>query len=75
MVTSLSQQFIYKITSEERGDFSEVLIFNNVLVCHAELVSASRKTLKRVQGDNKTSIVTAFWAFIAGLRKYFMFGF
>ena len=27
-----------------------------------------------VEGDNKTSIVTAFWAFIAGLR-YFIYCF
>jgi hypothetical protein len=39
--------------------------------CHAELVSASHETLKRVQGDNKTGIVTASCAIIVGLGYNF----
>jgi len=41
---------------------------NPAIKCHAELVSASHETLKRVQGDNKTGIVSASCAIIAGLR-------
>ena len=45
----------------------ERVILNLVQNLQSRLVSASHETLKRVQGDNKTGIVTAFWAIIAGL--------
>jgi hypothetical protein len=48
----------------------ERVILNLVQNLQGRLVSASHETLKRVQGDNKTGIVTAFWAIIAGLRLY-----
>jgi len=48
--------------------YSERVILNLVQNLQGRLISALRKTLKRVQGDNKTGIVTAFWAIIAGLK-------
>ncbi len=46
----------------------ERVILNLVQNLPGRLVSASHETLKRVQGDNKTGIVTA----IAGLRYLFV---
>jgi len=45
----------------------ERVILNLVQNLQGRLGSASHETLKRVQGDNKTRIVNAFWAIIAGL--------
>jgi len=42
----------------------ERVILNLVQNLQGRLVSASYETLKQVQGDNKTGIVTAFWAII-----------
>ena len=48
----------------------ERVILNLVQNLQGRLISISalRKTLKRVQGDNKTGIVTAFWTIVAGVR-------
>ena len=50
----------------------ERVILNLVQNLQGRLVSASHETLKRVQGDNKTGIVTASCEIIAGLRKYYI---
>ena len=50
----------------------ERVILNLVQNLPGRLVSASHETLKRVQGDNKTGIVTAFCAMIAGLKYLFV---
>ena len=52
----------------------ERVILNLVQNLQGRLVSASHETLKRVQGDNTTSIATAFWTVIAGLRIETKFG-